>query len=92
MNQEGPQGLDVFQRLTNMRGAARCGAKTRAGSACQCPAVRDRKRCRLHGGRSPGAPLGERNGNFRSGDWTKEVAEERRWLRSLLKSVREQDR
>ena len=78
---------DVFRRLSNMRGATRCGAKTRVGSACKCPAVRDRTRCRLHGGRSPGAPLGQRNGNFRQGDWTKEAEEERRWLRSLLNSV-----
>ena len=50
-----------------MRGDARsqCGAKTRAGAACQSPPVAGRKRCRLHGGLSPGAPRGSRNGNWR---------------------------
>jgi len=33
--------------------AARCGARTRRGSSCQCPAMRN-GRCRLHGGLSTG--------------------------------------
>ena len=64
---------------------SQCGAKTRAGTACQSPPVAGRKRCRLHGGLSPGAPRGSRNGNFRRGDWTTEAIEERRWLRSLVR-------
>jgi glucans biosynthesis protein len=56
--------------------------KTRAGAACQGRPVAGRKRCRLHGGLSPGAPRGSRNGNYRRGDWTTEAIEERRWLRS----------
>jgi hypothetical protein len=43
-------------------------------------------RCRLHGGMSPGAPRGPKNGNFKSGDWTAEAIEERKWLRSLVRS------
>ena len=66
---------------------SRCGAKTRAGTACQSPPVAGRKRCRLHGGLSPGAPRGSRNGNYRRGDWTTEAIEERRWLRSLVRNV-----
>ncbi|WP_433994761.1 HGGxSTG domain-containing protein [Bradyrhizobium canariense] len=31
---------------------------------CQCPTIRGRGRCRLHGGRSPGAPSGSGNGNY----------------------------
>lgn len=34
--------------------APRCGARARAGTPCRCPAVRGRKRCRLHGGCSTG--------------------------------------
>jgi hypothetical protein len=34
--------------------APRCGARTRRGTACQCPAIRGRRRCRLHGGLSTG--------------------------------------
>ena len=32
----------------------RCGAKTRAGGACQNPAIGGRSRCKLHGGKSTG--------------------------------------
>ena len=76
----------VGRRLQNLRRAPRCGAWTRSGAACQRPAIRGRGRCRLHGGLSPGAPLGAKNGNFRNGNWTAEAIEERRWLRSLVKA------
>ena len=72
--------------LVHVGSTSRCGAKTRAGTACQSPPVVDRKRCRLHGGLSPGAPRGTRNGNYRRGDWTTEAIEERRWLRSLVRA------
>ena len=32
----------------------RCGAMTRAGGACQNPAIGGRSRCKLHGGKSTG--------------------------------------
>ena len=76
----------IETQLNNLHRAPRCGAKTRARTACQCPAMRGRKRCRLHGGLSPGAPRGPRNGNFTDGQWTAEAIEERKWLRELVKS------
>ena len=75
---------DIEKRLENLSRAPRCGAQTRVGMACQRPAIRGRKRCRLHGGLSPGAPHGRKNGNFRNGTWTAEAIDERRWLRSLV--------
>lgn len=39
-----------------------CGAKTRAGKPCKKSPVEGKKRCRLHGGLSPGAPKGNKNG------------------------------
>ena len=77
---------DVETRLRNLRRAPRCGARTRAGTACQRPALRGRRRCRLHGGLSPGAPRGHKNGNFKSGEWTNDAIEERKWLRFLVQS------
>ena len=71
----------TLDRLTNLRGARRCGAQTRRSGPCNCPAVRGRARCRLHGGLSPGAPKGPGNGNFRNGQWTVEAMEERKWAR-----------
>jgi hypothetical protein len=73
-------------RLGDPRRAPKCGAKTRVGTPCRRPAMRGRTRCRLHGGLSPGAPRGAKNGNFRNGDWTAEAIEERKWLRSLVRS------
>jgi hypothetical protein len=79
-----PMNQDLTTRLNNMRGAPRCGAKTRGGTACRCPAVRGRARCRIHGGVSPGAPRGEENGNFKNGYWTAEAVEERQWTKEML--------
>jgi hypothetical protein len=84
--EDNPMDQRVETRLKNLRRAARCGAKTRAGAPCQRPAIRGRSRCRLHGGLSPGAPRGSRNGNYKTGDWTADAIEERRWLRSLVQS------
>lgn len=42
--------------------ADKCGAKTRAGKPCKKSPVEGKKRCRLHGGLSPGAPKGNKNG------------------------------
>ena len=78
MNQE------TVRRLANLRNATRCGARTRAGTPCQCPAIRGRAKCRIHGGLSPGAPRGEGNGNFKNGYWTSEAVEERRWAKEML--------
>ncbi len=81
-----PMNQHYATRLRNLRQAPRCAAKTRAGGSCQCPAMRGGTRCRLHGGLSPGAPCGAKNGNFKNGDWTAEAIEERKWLRSLVQS------
>jgi hypothetical protein len=81
-----PMDQDTERRLKNLKQAPRCGALTRSGAACQRPAIRGRHRCRLHGGLSPGAPRGTKNGNFRTGNWTVEVIQERKWLRSLVKA------
>jgi hypothetical protein len=45
-------------------------------------------RCRIHGGRSPGAPRGERNGRWRGGFYTKEAQAERRRFRDLIRQMR----
>jgi hypothetical protein len=42
----------------------------------------------MHGGKSTGAPKGELNGNFRTGEWTQEVEAERRWMKELVCQVR----
>jgi hypothetical protein len=44
-------------------------------------------KCRIHGGLSPGAPLGAANGRFKDGYWTCEAVEERQFIRMLLKGT-----
>ena len=44
--------------ISAMRLSPRCLARTRSGTLCQGPAVRGRSRCRMHGGKNPGAPHG----------------------------------
>jgi len=52
------------------------------------PAVGGKRRCRLHGGaQGSGAPRGRKNGNYKTGDWTADAIEDRRWLRSLVQSL-----
>jgi hypothetical protein len=67
----------------------RCRAHARTtGQPCRCPAMAN-GRCKLHGGKSPGAPQGVKNGNFAHGQRTQQAARQRRELRGLLKGVRE---
>lgn len=40
---------------------AKCGAKTRSGKPCNNKPIAGKKRCRLHGGLSTGAPKGNNN-------------------------------
>jgi hypothetical protein len=86
MNQE------AMRRLSNLRTAPRCGARTRAGTRCQCPAIRGRSRCRLHGGLSPGAPKGQANGKYKDGYFTAEAISERRWAKSLVGAFTEKEK
>ena len=81
-----PMNRDLSQRLAQMNDTPRCGAKTRLGSPCRCPAMPNGK-CGIHGGLSPGAPRGPKNGNYRDGYWTREAVEERKYIRSLLKGT-----
>ena len=56
----------------------RCGAYARrTGLPCRAPAMRN-GRCRMHGGKSTGAPRGSRNGNYKHGHRTQERIEAHR--------------
>lgn len=67
----------------------RCGAHARTtGHPCKAPAMPN-GRCRMHGGKSPGAPTGNRNGNFQHGLCTKEVQQRSSEVRELLKALRQ---
>ena len=67
----------------------RCGAWTRQGSPCRSPAVRERQRCRMHGGAiGSGARPGNRNA-LKHGRYSREVLEFRCAVRELLRETAE---
>jgi hypothetical protein len=67
-----------------MLASPRCGAKTRSGGACRSPAVRGKKRCRMHGGaQGSGAPRANQNAR-KHGLFTGDLLAERRQIRALL--------
>jgi hypothetical protein len=73
--------------------APRCGAKTRRGSPCRCPAMKN-GRCRLHGGLSTGPRTAEgieriRRAVTKHGRYTAAAKAERRRFRLFVKHARE---
>ena len=57
---------------------------TRRGTPCQAPAVKGKRRCRMHGGaEGSGAPRGNRNA-LKHGYYTADAIAERRLLRQLI--------
>ena len=71
-----------MQSKLPMHLSPRCGAKTRRRSHCQSPAMPN-GRCRMHGGKSPGAPKGNRNA-WKHGHYSAESIALRRLVRQLL--------
>jgi len=73
--------------LLDMQKARRCGAKTRRGTPCQSPAMPN-GRCRMHGGKSPGAPKGNCNA-WKHGHYSADAVAMRRLVRQLLSDAKE---
>lgn len=72
--------------------APRCGAKTRKGTSCLAPAMKN-GRCRLHGGKSTGPKTTEgiekiRQAQLKHGNYTKEALAERKKFNSLLRQLK----
>ena len=72
-----------------MLSSLRCGAKTCSGGSCRSPAVRGKKRCRMHGGAAgSGAPRGNKNA-LKTGFYTREAIADRQRARELLRYSRQ---
>ena len=72
--------------------ATRCGAKTRRGTRCRCPAMPN-GRCRLHGGLSTGPKTAEgieriRRAVTKNGRYSAEAKAELRYIRGLIQECR----
>jgi uncharacterized protein YjcR len=61
-----------------------CGARTRLGRLCKNPGMPN-GRCRMHGGKSPGAPLGNKNA-LKHGLYSEELIALRRATRKLIRA------
>ncbi len=71
-----------------MLASPRCGAKTRSAASCRAPAVRGKRRCRMHGG-APGSGAPKRNRNARRhGRFTKVAIAQRKRIEALLAGAR----
>jgi uncharacterized protein YjcR len=71
-----------------MRASPRCGAKVRCGGSCRAPAMRGKRRCRMHGG-APGSGAPTQNKNARKhGRFTKVAIAERKEIEALLGEAR----
>ena len=77
------------RNIDPMLASPRCGAKTRSGRPCRSPAVRGKRRCRMHGGaKGSGAPIGNQNA-LKHGQFTREAIEHRRQVMDLIRKSRE---
>ena len=81
-------------RVGDFASATRCGARTRQGTPCACPAVRGKKRCRLHGGLSTGPRTAEgmarsKQARWKHGLYSAEARQEVAHFRELLQECRE---
>ena len=71
-----------------MLASARCSAKIRSGGSCRSPAVRGKRRCRMHGGApGSGAPRGNQNAR-KHGRFTKDAIAGREQIQTLLGEAR----
>jgi hypothetical protein len=48
-------------------------------------------RCRLHGGKSTGAPTGKANGNFKQGNYTKQHKVFKQAAKAIKAAIRQND-
>ena len=75
-----------MQSRLPMHRSPRCGARTRSGMPCRSPAMTN-GRCRMHGGASPGASVGNTNA-FKHGLFTAAAIAERREVAALIREMK----
>ena len=72
--------------IARMHASPRCGAKarTRGHAPCRNPAMKGKRRCRMHGGKNPGAPFGNQYA-LKHGRYRQAVLRERREIREFIR-------
>ena len=71
-----------------MLASPHCGAKIRSGGLCRSPAVRGKKRCRMHGGAQGAGPPRDNRNARKHGLFTKDAIAERKRIQVLLGEAR----
>jgi hypothetical protein len=83
-----PQGKWVLKnnnKPINLRKLPRCQATAKStGMRCGNPAMKGKRVCYIHGGKSPGPPKNNINA-LKHGFYTAEAIAERRYIKSLIK-------
>jgi len=70
-----------------MHHCAKCHAKTRSGKPCQSPSMKN-GRCRMHGGKSKGAPKGNQNA-YKHGFYSADAIADRKFMQELARECKE---
>ena len=79
---------DHARNTHSMLASPRCSANIRSGGSCRSPAVRGKRRCRMHGGaQGSGAPRANQNA-CKHGLFTRDAIAERRQIQALLGDAR----
>ena len=75
-----------MQSKLPMHQSPRCHARTRTGTPCQSPAMAN-QRCRMHGGKALGAPMGNSNA-LKHGRFTATSLSRRRQIGELIRTMK----
>jgi hypothetical protein len=85
-----PQGkwlLKNNNKPLDLRTLPRCQAKAKSTrQRCGNAAMKGKRVCYIHGGKSPGAPAGNQNA-LKYGYYTKESIAERKYVRQIIKQA-----
>ena len=77
-----PSDLEIARMLSSPRCGAR--ARTRGYAPCRNPAVKGKRRCRMHGGKNEGGKIGNQNA-LKHGRYRQAVLREQREIRDFMK-------
>jgi hypothetical protein len=83
---------EIESRAARMHRAPRCGARNRTGQPCRAPAIRDKKRCQMHGGKSTGPRTAEGLARSKRSKWvhgyySAEAIAERKEARRVVAAI-----